>query len=145
MLKIFAVLLTFLLNFNLIAKSTNKIYFYQPEKATLTGKLFLKTFPGPPNYESVRNGDYPERGWYLKLDKKIDVIINEKKRVPENIGDENEKAVDVIQLALPYGEKYEEYKKKKNFKVGARVKLSGTLFRRFTGHHHARVLLSVED
>lgn len=144
MLKIFTVLLTFFLNFTLIAKSKNKVYFYQPEKVTLSGKLFLKTFPGPPNYESIKRGDSPERGWYLKLDKKIDVIVNEKKRVPENSDDESEKAVDVIQLALPY-EGYEEYKRKKNFKVGARIKLSGTLFRRFTGHHHARVLLSVGD
>ena len=144
MLRTFILLVLFSLSSDLAAKPNNKVYFYQPETVTLTGKLFLKTFPGPPNYESIKKGDVAEKGWYLKLDKKIDVIINEKKRVPENDNDENEKAVDVIQLALPY-KKYEEYQRKKNFKVGAKVKLSGTLFRRFTGHHHARVLLSVEE
>lgn len=144
MLRAVTILLLLIWNFDLAAKPKNKVHFYQPERVTLTGKLFLKTFPGPPNYESVKKGDAAEKGWYLKLDKKIDVIINEKKRVPENDNDEKEKGVDVIQLALPY-EGYHEYQKKKKFKVGARVTLSGNLFRRFTGHHHARVLLSVDD
>jgi hypothetical protein len=145
MLRVFILLVAIIFsNFALIAKLNNKVYFYQPVKVTLTGKLFLKTFPGPPNYESVKHGDLPEKGWYLKLDKKIDVIINEKKRVPENINDENERAVDVIQLVLPY-EGYHEYQKKKNFKVGSKITLSGTLYRRFTGHHHARVLLRLAE
>jgi hypothetical protein len=144
MLRTFMLLAIIFSNFDLVAKPNNKVYFYQPEKVTLTGKLFLKTFPGPPNYESVKNGDIAEKGWYLKLDKKIDVIINEKKRVSENINDEAEKAVDVIQLVLPY-EGYHEYQRKKNFRIGSKITLRGTLFRRFTGHHHARVLFRLED
>ncbi len=124
MLRIFIFLVAFFLNFNLIAKSNNQVYFYQPEKVTLSGKLFQKTYPGPPNYESVKNGDVPEKGWYLQLDKKIDVIINEKKRVPENTNDEIEKGVNVIQLALPY-EKYDEYMRKKS-NSGIWVQLGGT-------------------
>jgi hypothetical protein len=34
----------------------------------LRGILYCKIFPGPPNYDSVEDGDYPEAGWILKLD-----------------------------------------------------------------------------
>lgn len=146
MIRFFPILVIIFINFDLIAKSNNKVYFYQPERVTLSGKLYQKTFPGPPNYESVKHGDIPEIGWYLKLDKKIDVIINKKRRVPENDNDEDERSVDLIQLVIPYyGKEYNEYKVKKNFRIGSKIKLSGALFKRFTGHHHARVLLRLED
>jgi hypothetical protein len=38
------------------------------EQMELHGVLFSKIFPGPPNYDSVEDGDYPEVGWILKLD-----------------------------------------------------------------------------
>lgn len=34
----------------------------------LSGILISKVFPGPPNYDSIEDGDYPEVGWILKLD-----------------------------------------------------------------------------
>ena len=34
----------------------------------LSGVLTFKIFPGPPNYDSIEDGDYPEAGWILKLD-----------------------------------------------------------------------------
>ena len=37
---------------------------------TLQGILQLKLYPGPPNYESVENGDYPEYCWVLQMDSK---------------------------------------------------------------------------
>ncbi len=33
---------------------------YEPNIVTLSGTLVRKTFPGPPNYESVKKGDKPE-------------------------------------------------------------------------------------
>ena len=141
MLRLPTILFITLLSFDLAAKSNNKIYFYQPEKVTLTGKLFLKTFPGPPNYESIKRGDRPERAWYLKLDKKIDVLLN--KNIPAMGNDEDERNIELLQLAISYQKK--EFKGfEKKFPVGSRVKMSGTLFRMFTGHHHTRVLLDLE-
>jgi hypothetical protein len=137
----FILLSIIFLTFNLTAKSNNKVYFYQPEKVTLSGKLFLKTFPGPPNYESIKKGDRPETGWYLKLDKKIDVLL--KKNLPAMGNDEDERNIDHLQLAISYERK--EFKGfEKKFPVGSRVKMSGTLFRMITGHHHTRVLLDLE-
>lgn len=40
-----------------------------PEKPiSLRGKLTLRLYPGPPEYGSVENGDYPEYGWFLQMD-----------------------------------------------------------------------------
>jgi hypothetical protein len=34
---------------------------YEPAVVTLSGTLVRKTFPGPPNYKSVKKGDKPEK------------------------------------------------------------------------------------
>lgn len=40
-----------------------------PDKLVeLSGILYFKVFPGPPNYHSIEAGDYPEACWVLKLD-----------------------------------------------------------------------------
>ena len=38
---------------------------YQPDTVAIAGLLTRKTFPGRPNYESVKEGDGPETGFYL--------------------------------------------------------------------------------
>ena len=98
MLQIFVILITIFVSSNLIAKSNNKVHFYQPTRVALTGVLFLKTFPGPPNYESIKRGDRPERGWYLKLDKKIYVLLN--KNIPAMGNDEDERNIDLVNIIL---------------------------------------------
>jgi hypothetical protein len=40
-------------------------------EVALEGRLTLETFPGPPNYESVRRGDAPERHYILALRRDI--------------------------------------------------------------------------
>jgi hypothetical protein len=41
----------------------------RPEKPIfLRGKLTLRLYPGPPEYGSVENGDYPEYSWFLQMD-----------------------------------------------------------------------------
>jgi hypothetical protein len=41
---------------------------FSADVVELSGLLTYKIFPGPPNYDSVEDGDYPEAGWILKLD-----------------------------------------------------------------------------
>lgn len=36
----------------------------------LSGIIHLKVFPGPPNYDCIESGDYPEACWVLKLDER---------------------------------------------------------------------------
>jgi hypothetical protein len=38
--------------------------------ASLRGKLIQHTFPGPPNYESIQDGDFPETRWVLEISEK---------------------------------------------------------------------------
>lgn len=109
---------------------------YEPTVVALHGVLTRETFPGPPNYESIRKGDRAETSWLLKLDSPI--CVNEDKSDPDlNPGRKN---VRKVQLVLnPEG--YEKYKAL----LGKKVVASGTLFGAHTGHHHTPVLLTVAD
>lgn len=45
---------------------------YEDERSekpiSLRGKLTLRLYPGPPEYSSVENGDYPGYCWFLQMD-----------------------------------------------------------------------------
>lgn len=51
---------------------------YEPEVAELRGKVKKIIFPGPPNYESVKDGDEPEHYWVLFLPQAVCVEGNPK-------------------------------------------------------------------
>ena len=116
----------------------NKIFFSQPSISTLTGTIKVKVSPGPPNYESIKKGDTAEPGYYLTLDKPIDVNLLPKVRIPENSLDEPEKNVKKIQLVISRKHDWSIIKSKHH------VKLTGKLFHWFTGHHHTKVLMDVK-
>jgi hypothetical protein len=40
---------------------------YKPDTVAVAGVLTRKTFPGRPNYESVKEGDEPETAFYLEV------------------------------------------------------------------------------
>jgi hypothetical protein len=107
---------------------------YEPAVVKIAGSLERKTVPGPPNYESVRNGDRSETYWFVKLSRPVCVGEDEKEPDlnPAKMG------VGSIQLVLS-PEAYAAYKEL----VGKRVMVSGTLFGAITGHHHTPVLLTV--
>lgn len=75
------------------------------------------------------------KGFYLKLDRSIDVIATSKVA-----NSESEKNVKVIQLILSGG----FWKQTRKLGRGAHVILKGQLWHQYTGHHHSRVLLDVE-
>lgn len=43
----------------------------------LSGILHFKVFPGPPNYNCIEAGDYPEACWVLKLDERSKELLAE--------------------------------------------------------------------
>ena len=106
---------------------------YEPKVVSLSGVIILETHPGRPNYESIPNGDEPERIWVLKLKKSICVLASD----DINVKADNEKE---IQLALD-AEQYERYRSL----LGQRVTASGKLFHSFTGHHHKTLLLKTDE
>jgi hypothetical protein len=107
---------------------------YGPEVVTLRGKVKRVVFPGRPNYESIKDGDEPERYWVLFLPTAVCVRGDEK----DDPNAETEKGVKEMQLML---ESYDTYR----HLLGKTVSVSGTLMRAITGHHHTAVLLQVVD
>ena len=107
---------------------------YEPAVVRLRGILVRKTFPGPPNYESIKKGDRPEAYWLLDL--LAPVCINAAAVEPDLNPARN--GVHQIQLVVR-SKQYSQYKSL----LGKRVVATGTLFGQHTGHHHTPVLLTL--
>ena len=107
---------------------------YGPAIVTLSGTLVRKTFPGPPNYESVSKGDKPETALLLDLSKSV--CVNEDKAEPDL--NPKQTGVGQVQLVLQVRQ-YAHHK----LLIGRRVIATGTLFGEHTGHHHTPILLTV--
>lgn len=105
---------------------------YEPVKVNLSGRLLRKTYPGPPNFESVAEGDLPETGYYLKLSSPLCTQAQE----GEEAGGHQD--LQMVQLVLDQ-EQYEALRPL----LGKRVSLEGSLIEASTGHHHTPVLLTV--
>jgi len=108
---------------------------YEPSVVRLTGTIIRKTFPGPPNYESVEQGDSPEVAWLLVLSKPI--CVEKDAKDP----DLNPAQKDIRKIQLVFRDST-AYKNQKDL-VGKGVIARGTLFGAHTGHHHTPVLLTV--
>jgi hypothetical protein len=101
----------------------------------LAGTIHMQTFPGPPNYESIKEGDQPETSWILVTNKSYcaqgEDLINTGKIIIE-------KNQNRFQLVLT-PELYQQEKKLLNKKV----LVNGSLFFAHTGHHHTPLLIEV--
>lgn len=107
---------------------------YEPSVVKLSGTLVRKTFPGPPEYKSIRDGDRPETSWFLNL--KMPVCVDRDKAQPDLNPAQND--VRTVQLVVSA----ESYKKYESL-VGQWIMVTGMLFGEHTGHHHAQVLLTI--
>ncbi len=124
------------------AYGVSPILHYEPAVVELTGTIEQQTFPGPPNYESIANGDEIEKGWYLRLSVPVDV--EKKKNDNSSTNSETERNVKIMQLTWD-DENHNLDKAIKNSTMRkSKVRLKGDLFHRLTGHHHSRVLMSVD-
>lgn len=108
---------------------------YEPAVVKLTGVIISKTYPGPPNYESIRGGDEPETYWLLALSHPI--CVNEK----PSAFYEAAKNVRRVQLVFSSEKAYKTYRRL----LGKRVTATGTLYGAHTGHHKTPVLLTVDS
>lgn len=112
-----------------------KEFHYWPEKVTLTGRLVLRTFYGPPNYGENPKTDSRETQAILILDSAVNVTAT-----GSDTTDETERNVKRITLVVH------------DFKanpvrplLGRHVRVEGTLFHAITGHHHTKVLITVSS
>ena|SRR5262249_7358003 len=115
------------------AQSEQPCLDYESAKVRLTGTIVRKTYPGPPEYESVRKGDAPETYWLLVLSKAI--CMNEDR---PNF-DPAYKNVQRLQLVFDSEKAYKKYRAL----LGKHVIATGTLSAGINIHHKTRVLLIV--
>jgi hypothetical protein len=106
---------------------------YEPDTVKVVGVIERDTFPGRPNYESIKDGDESEIYWILKLSKSVCVIGK-----PNDDLNESENNITEMQLVLTE-EQYDVYRKL----IGKKVVVSGTLFHSISAHHKTTVLISV--
>ena len=110
---------------------------YESDGVKLAGRIKIMTFPGTPNYESVKKGDQPEVAWVLRLSRPACVKAGQ-----DNEFDVAESKVTDIQLVL----EPEEFTKWRTLARGrASVVVTGKLFHAHTAHHHTSVLMEVTN
>jgi hypothetical protein len=110
---------------------------YEPDTIHVSGVLRRHTYPGPPNYESVRRGDAAETGFYLHLAHPVCARGRPAGDGEPDAAATRRDSVRVIQLVLD-STGYSRLRRS----LGRRVTLRGTLFSSHTGHHHAPLLLT---
>jgi|SRR5215813_277283 len=108
---------------------------YEPTEVKLSGTIISKTFPGPPNYESIKGGDEPETYWMLVLPHPVCVDQTD----PAELINVPKHNIRRIQLA------FRDEKDDRTYRslLGRRVMATGTLYGSYTGHHRTPVLLMV--
>lgn len=105
------------------------------QTTTLYGKVRDEVFPGPPNYESINDGDKPQFYWILYTNEPISLVG----RDIEN-GDLYENGQScMFQLFLTT----DIYDKRLDI-LGKYVKVTGGIFFGHTGHHKTKALLDVD-
>ena len=102
---------------------------YGIDTVQLAGRLSRETFPGPPNYESVRRGDTPETGFYLTLTAPVCTMEDSTRDLD---------SITKLQLVLDSAG-YARLRPS----LGRTATVRGTLFGAATGHHHTPALVQV--
>ena len=103
----------------------------------LVGTLRRETHPGPPNYESIADGDEEETGFYLHL--RTPICARSASPELEDASAAAQDSVARVQLVLDSAG-YARLRPE----LGGAVSLRGTIFSSHTGHHHAPLLLDVQ-
>lgn len=102
----------------------------------LQGVIVEKTYPGPPRYHSLKEGDEPETHWILIPDNPLCAWTDSK---PDEYTTHYPAFnVTELQLALPPGG-YDEYA----HLAGQKVLVAGELFSQSAIHHRTRALVRV--
>lgn len=102
-------------------------------RATFSGKLTEQLFAGPPNFESIANGDAEEPALILEL--------AERACADDGMFIEASSPFDRVHLSTDDP----QIAKLLNAAVGREVTVSGEGYGAHTGHHHAPLVLDVDD
>ncbi|WP_105616410.1 DUF4431 domain-containing protein [Vallitalea okinawensis] len=107
-----------------------------PNISEVEGTLITRMYYGPPGYGEDPDKDEKEYPFILQLDNPIRVVIEETEDYGSYIIEISE-----IQVVLNNEEEINIVKLHKD----KHIKIEGKLFLSFTGHHHTRVLIEVEN
>jgi|SRR5215831_3746945 len=124
-------LVTLILVCAITAGGQRRKLYYQPEKATVTGRIVYRTFFGPPGYGENPKTDSRETQDILLLDSPVDVI-----RTTHDDWDGTERRINRITLVLDHSISHF---------IGKKVVVAGTLFHAYSGHHHTKILMVVSS
>lgn len=111
-------------------------YSFEPNVSIIEGTLITRLHYGPPNFGEDPDNDEEEYPFILLLDDPINVIAKETDTFNSSISNISE-----IQLVLKGNPDVDMAKQYKN----RHIKVQGTLFSAFTGHHHTKVLMVVDE
>jgi hypothetical protein len=104
------------------------------EDVLVRGRMIKRTYAGPPNYQSIRRGDVPERVRILKLDKPVCLY-------PLATDLENETTLGVSEAQLVFLRA--EHLQNLPTQPLQYVFVTGQFFSAQSGHHHTPALLEV--
>ena len=107
------------------------------QSVTLTGKISRETFPGPPNYTSIDDGDKPETYWILTVSSPRCVTAESMED-----GSLYELAKSTTRFQLIF-EDPSIYKSQKAL-VENSATITGNIFAGHSGHHHTKALIAVK-
>lgn len=107
---------------------------YEGQITTLYGKVREEVFPGPPNYESINDGDEPQFYWILYVNEPI--RLAGRSMEDESLYEKGSSCM--FQLCL----KQKIYDKRLDI-LNKYVKVDGEIFLGHTGHHKTKALLNV--
>lgn len=107
---------------------------YSSTKNVLRGTVVTKVFPGPPNFESIEQGDRPLEPYILILETPVDVAADENDEINQAV--EN---VEEVQLVFSEG-----YPAGPGL-IGKKVEVTGGIFHSHTGYHCTQILLEVRS
>lgn len=109
----------------------------------LEGFLQLKLYPGAPNYESIENGDYPERCWMLEMDSKSFDIASHTLVLEPALS-----IMDIMSTSNPSEVQLGLETNMRGFcerHINQKVTIQGYLSHAILAHHHAPFLMSVHS
>lgn len=106
---------------------------YEPKVVTLQGKLEIREYPGPPNYESTAKGDRAE--WAAMLELASPVCANGVAGDPLQPAEQDIRQIHLVPMHEAIPASFD----------GKQVTVTGTLFHSFTAHHRSRLLLNVQS
>lgn len=114
----------------LLARSAIACFKYDEELVSITGKVVLRTFFGPPGFGESPEIDSKEQQAILVLDKPLCVNASE-----DEDAESNQKEITLVPLKDVSLSRFE----------GKNIIAKGMLFHAITGHHHTAVLMLLQE